>query len=96
MNKQKKKEKFVPPPYVSDISFENNKKIVYNAETNTYSMSLIKDIQIVDMTNQKLVDCIIEHAEKSGVTDLTLIDEGFFKRAIKNELQRQKEEQKKK
>lgn len=96
MNTKREKEKFIPPPFVSDISFESNKKIVYNAETNTYSMSLVKDIQVVDMTNQKLVDCVIEHAEKSGVTDLTLIDKGFFKIAIKNELQRQKAAKKEK
>lgn len=49
--------------------------------------------QVVDMTDEVIVQAIIDYAREAGVTDLFLIDKEFIMSAIKREIQYRKAEE---
>lgn len=63
-------------------------------EGNDTTYTLHKEIlaQCVDLADREIVNAIVDAARENGVTDVYLIDKEFILRAIKNELERMKEE----
>lgn len=53
-------------------------------------------VKCVDLLDKEIVNAIVDTARENGVTEVYLIDKEFILRAIKNELERMKEEIKEK
>jgi hypothetical protein len=71
----------LPPPELKDFNpMQNIIEIKVNAV-------------VADLKEQAVINAIIKYCIEQGYDDLYLIDEGFVKSAIINEIKRRKEEQ---
>ena len=48
-------------------------------------------VQIIDMRDKAILDCIVEFAKEQGITDLYLLDAEFVKTALEREIERRRE-----
>ena len=63
-------------------------------EETTYELHNEFLVRCVDLLDKEIVNAIVDTARENGVTDVYLIDKEFILRAIKNEFERMKEQQK--
>ena len=71
--------------YVKHIELENIYEVVDDCKIRKNIVA-----QIVDMTDNVILETIIEFAKSEGITDLYLLDKEFIKTALVREIARRK------